>query len=285
MLGGDVEREAGGRLVAGPARIAQRRARVDEAAGRVEVRGQVPAGTARVARRLFERRRDASVQADAPAGGQVPDDGLPHERVREGEAVEGAGGADEPRLLGRLERVERRARRRCRSPPRRCRRRTRGPPRPRPSSTSTTPAGRRASRQRTTSRTRGVTAALGGVAFSERANHLPDEERVALGHGSHPRGERRRPPGVAEDGRDVRLGQRSELEPADVRPARQPRHHAGEQRRAARLRVAVGREHEQAHRASARRRCCTSSSDRSSAQWRSSSTSSTGCRLAGRLQQ
>ena len=41
VLGGDVEREAGGRLVAGLAGVAQRRAGIDEAAGRVEVRGQL----------------------------------------------------------------------------------------------------------------------------------------------------------------------------------------------------------------------------------------------------
>ena len=65
VLGGDVEREAGGRLVAGLARVAQRRAGIDEAAGRVEVRGQLRRRDGARGRRLFKRLCHAGVQADA----------------------------------------------------------------------------------------------------------------------------------------------------------------------------------------------------------------------------
>ena len=106
MLGRDVEGEAGRSLIARPPRIAKRRARVHESAGRVEVGGQVADRDGPRAFRLLERRRDASVQADTPAGCQVADDGLPHEGVRECEAVEGAGRPDQLRLLGRFERIE-----------------------------------------------------------------------------------------------------------------------------------------------------------------------------------
>ena len=108
MLGGDVEREASGRLVAGLAGVAQRRAGIDEAAGRVEVRGQVG--------RRDGARRTPPVRAPRPrarAGGRG---GRPACRsmmvwrtsaCAKREPVEGARRADEPRLLGRLERVER----------------------------------------------------------------------------------------------------------------------------------------------------------------------------------
>ena len=186
------------------------------------------------------------MQADAPAGGQVPDDGLTHEGVREAEPVESASRTDEPRLLGRLERVERplgvdAARRRddlgveFRARHRRDRQHLGRTGREAGEPPAHDVADARRDRR------------LGRVALPERPHHLADEERIALRHGTNPRRERRRPPGVGEDRGDVRLGERSELQPADVRLARQPRHNVGEQRGAARLRVAVGGEHEHAH--------------------------------------
>ena len=210
------------------------------------MRGQVAGRDGPRASRLLERRRDASVQADAPAGRQVADDGLPHERVRECEAVEGAGRPDELRLLGRFERIEGAlgidaARRRDDVG-------VELVPRHGCDLQQLDDAGREAGEPpaHDVADARGD-GSLRGVALSERANHLPDEERVPLRHLSDPWGERGRPPGVAEDVGDIALGQRSELQPAHVRPARQPRHHRRQQWRAARFRVAVGRDHEQAH--------------------------------------
>ena len=56
--------------------------------------------------RPFERLRDPRVQAQAPAGRQLVDDRLPHQRVREAEAIQDPGGTDKPRPLGGLERVQ-----------------------------------------------------------------------------------------------------------------------------------------------------------------------------------
>ena len=152
-------------------------------AGRVEVRGQV-AGRDGPRVPPVERRRE-SVQADTPAGRQVADDGLPYEGVRECEAVEGTRRPDELRLLGRFERVEGAlgidaARRRDYVG-------VELVPRHGCDLQQLDDAGREAGEPpaHDVADARGD-GPLGGVALSERANHLPDEERVPLGDLSDP---------------------------------------------------------------------------------------------------
>ena len=246
VVGSHVVRQPGGRFIGGAPRVVQRRARVDESAGGVEVRRQVPRRNGSPRRRLLEGRRHARVQADAATGGQVPDDGLTHEGVGEAEPVRGAGGADEPRVLRRLERVERAlgvetARRRDDV-------RIELLSRHRGGSQDLGCAGGQAAEPPADDvADTGRDSALRRLALPERSRHLPDEERVALGHREDPRRQLRCPAGVTEDRCDVALGQHHELEPADVRATREPGHHSGEQRRPGRLRIPVGRDDEQPH--------------------------------------
>ena len=160
LLSGDVEGQLRRRLVARRSRVAHAAGGVDERSGGREVRRQVTDRDGPRRGRPFERLRDPRVQPHAPAGRQLVDDRLPHQRVREAEAIQNPGGTDKPRSLGGLEGVqsgleidldhigehvgiELRAGHR------------------RASRTSPVPSGSRASRQRTTSRTRGVSAVPG----------------------------------------------------------------------------------------------------------------------------
>ena len=149
------------------------------------------------------------------------------------------------------------------------------------------PSGSRASRQRTTSRTRGVSAATGVADLAERARR-PRRRRTGCPRSRRARGAASDAlaPGVAR-GSPRRRARRAARAPAgDVRPPRQP---GDDARRAAASGSARCRgrwpARAAASAASARSRWRSSSSDRSSAQCRSSSTSSTRRRRAGGLQQ
>ena len=161
VLGGDVEREARGRLVASAARVAQRRARVHEAAGRVEVRGQLAGrDRARVAppARAPPPRARAGGRAGRPAGRRRSSGARGRART---EAIEARAG----RTSRARSAASSASSARSGSTPRRRRDTSASNSAPATAaavSTSAAPAGRRASRQRTTSRTRGVTAASGG---------------------------------------------------------------------------------------------------------------------------
>jgi hypothetical protein len=97
------------------------------------------------------------------------------------------------------------------------------------------------------SRTRGVSGAPAVGVITQRVDHLTDEERVALGGGAHLRGKHRATAGIHEDLRDIRLGERRELDARDIGTARQTGHDVDEQPRAAGLGVAVRGQHQQPH--------------------------------------
>ena len=167
LLSGDVEGQLRRRLVARRSRVAHAAGGVDERSGGGEVRRQVTDRDGPRRGRSFERLRDPRVQPHAPAGRQLVHDRLPHHRVREAEAIQA--------LVERISRARSAASRASRADSR---------------STSTTsastsasnsapataaasrtwpvPSGNRASRQRTTSRTRGVSA-VPGSPFSPSA--------------------------------------------------------------------------------------------------------------------
>jgi hypothetical protein len=240
LLRRDVEGQPRHRLLPGLARVAQGVRRVDERTGRGEVRRQFGGRDRSRGCRTLERGRESRVHAHPSAGRQVVDDGLAHEHVGEGEAIEGPGGAHEPCPLGGLQHVERAVELDA------CRggddvgvelgaghggdgqhggRRIGEPRQPPPNHVA------HAGRERSFS-----------SVVAERADDLADEERVALGELAHAGGERRPAPGVGEQRGDVRFGERAELDAGDILAARQAADDVVEESGAAGLGVAVGGE-------------------------------------------
>jgi hypothetical protein len=148
------------------------------------VRRQVAGGHRARGGDALERAGDSRVKAHAPSARQLGDDRLAHDRVREREPIRGAGGPHESRRFGGLQRLQRlveldadRAGKHVgvelRAGDGRDRQRV-GSPLGQPGKPPTHHVAHPRSKRR-----------IGIVTMLERADHLPDEERVARGGPPH----------------------------------------------------------------------------------------------------